>query len=436
MVELGKHDAVVPLGRELIERGMRQIEESHDEGETAMALSECFPMVFKAVAASSLPAPQKLLFAIDARLRDDCDTLDTAPDIVLDGKYQPADWSAVADELACRLKSTPSGGDDFHRNYQRDGISTWMADALHNAGRGDEVLAIYESEARATGSYERLVQFLIQQKKYGDAERWAMEGIAKTRVKLPGVATNLAQALGETAKFRKQWAVVAAHAAWQFFLQPGVETFKQLTSAAAKAHCEEAVRQAALRFLETGVAPLPLTPTARAAEGQGAAGPDWPLPTPDYLRPLLETTARVRTPEGPHFEVLIDLAIAQKRPEDALKWYDKLTAERQGGGGRYGWSDPGDRLAAAVVASHPQRALEIYAQRVTANLREAHTAAYETVAGYLRQMRPIFKALDREGEWTQLLMEIRLKYRNRPRFMETLDRLDGRTILQSRRPRH
>jgi hypothetical protein len=32
-----------------------------------------------------------------------------------------------------------------------------------------------------------------------------------------------------------------------------------------------------------------------------------------------------------------------------------------------------------------------------------------------------------------LLADIREKYRNRPRFMELLDKLEGRTILQTQR---
>ena len=35
----------------------------------------------------------------------------------------------------------------------------------------------------------------------------------------------------------------------------------------------------------------------------------------------------------------------------------------------------------------------------------------------------------------RFLTEIRVKYRNRPRFMEILDTLDGRTILQAEKAR-
>jgi hypothetical protein len=46
-------------------------------------------------------------------------------------------------------------------------------------------------------------------------------------------------------------------------------------------------------------------------------------------------------------------------------------------------------------------------------------------------MRPIYEALGRLDEWTALVSSIREKYRNRPRFMEQLDALDGRTIVDS-----
>ena len=50
-------------------------------------------------------------------------------------------------------------------------------------------------------------------------------------------------------------------------------------------------------------------------------------------------------------------------------------------------------------------------------------------------MHLILQSLHREAEWTQTLEEIRLRYRNRPRFMEILDKLDSRPILQQRQAR-
>jgi uncharacterized Zn finger protein len=437
MVELGHSDAVVALGREFIERAMAQVAQSHDEGETAMAVAECLPVVFDAVMKSTLPGPQKVLFAIDACLKDGCDVLDESVGAVLDAKWKLADWSAVADELAHRLKKMPAaGGDDsWHHEYQRDRLTNWLLTALENAGRAGEMLAIYESEARATGSYERLVKHLTAEKRFDDAERWAREGIEKTREKLPGIASSLAASLCEVSRGREQWDVVAAHAAWQFFERPRKATFDELIAHATKAKCGEQVRAAALRFLETGVSPFQWIASRKAGQTLRVDSA-WPLPLPEYLLPLLRPSGRAIAPPGPHFDVLLDMAIAAKQPDEVLRWYDKMPKSRDSSGG-WGWAESGtgDRVAAAVAKSHPERAMEIYRRRLDATLPRADVPAYESAARYLNELQPVMKSLGKQSEWRALLAEIREKYRNRPRFMEILDKLEGRTILQTQKAR-
>ena len=92
-------------------------------------------------------------------------------------------------------------------------------------------------------------------------------------------------------------------------------------------------------------------------------------------------------------------------------------------------------MAAAVAATHPERALEVYRVGLDAQLPNAQISAYEAAVGYLKKLRPIYEALGRPEEWAALVGSIREKYRNRPRFMELLDTLEGRTILQSARSR-
>jgi uncharacterized Zn finger protein len=101
----------------------------------------------------------------------------------------------------------------------------------------------------------------------------------------------------------------------------------------------------------------------------------------------------------------------------------------------YGSGGYGDQVAAAVTESHPERSLAIYRQRVDDHLPHASASAYEAVAGYLRKMRPILQSLHREVEWNGLLADIRLRYKNRPKFMEILDKLDPRPIVEQKRDR-
>ena len=437
LVELGHADAVVELGREFIERVMQQVEESNDDGETAMAAAECLPPIFDAVAKSTLSSPQKILFAIDACLCDSYDVIGDSATAILDAKWKSADWSAVADELAKRLKKLPKGTDDpWHGKYERDKISDWLLEALENAGRSGELLAIYEAEARTTDSYEWLVRYLIGEKRFEDAERWAREGIERTCEKLPGISSALAGLLCEVSRGRRQWNMVAAHAAWQFFSRPSETTFDELVAHAAKAKCEQQVRTAAIHFLETGTSPFQWISSPKAGQTLRVDSA-WPLPVPDYLQPLMRPNGRTTALQGPHYSILLDMAITAKRSNDVLRWYDKMLDGRKReirGFGGYS-SGYADRVAAAVAESHPERALEIYRRELDATLPQPNVSAYQAAAGCLRKMRPIMKSLGRETEWTALLANIQTQYRNRPRFMEILEKLDGRTILQSQKAR-
>lgn len=180
LLELGYPDAVVRLGSEIMTLGNEQIGQSNDEGETAEAVGECMPVIYRAVAASSLSPARKLLYAIDAHLRDDYGIVSDAAHVVLKMTGAESAWSEVADVMAQRAKSSVKEEDPFSRKYQHEHIADWLIRALENAGRESEILAVCEREARLSGSYERLVRRLIEMKRYDEAERWAAEGIEKT----------------------------------------------------------------------------------------------------------------------------------------------------------------------------------------------------------------------------------------------------------------
>ena len=154
--------------------------------------------------------------------------------------------------------------------------------------------------------------------------------------------------------------MVAAHAACRFFDRPSPSTFDELVKAAKKAEVEEPVRAAALRFLETGVdavsGRLPASRgrhdhahrvfdqeasrfdlgrqrhprnRRRPAPDQLKIDPAWPLPMPDYLIPLLNRPGRYDSAPRPHLEVLLEMAMAAKRPDEVLRWFDKMRSEPQ-----------------------------------------------------------------------------------------------------------
>src|SRR5207244_9219952 len=143
----------------------------------------------------------------------------------------------------------------------------------------------------------------------------------------------------------------------------------------------EPVRQAALRFLETGAAPV--RPAKRGDQQQVVVDPAWPLPVPDYLWDLMRPDAGRAA--RPHYEVLLDMAIAAKKPDDVLHWYDKIGGPKRGSrlGGWHAGHDYADRVAAAVAATHPERALDIYRRHLQKRLGPADPRSYEAAGFYL-----------------------------------------------------
>ncbi len=69
-------DAVLQLGAELWTRGNAQVEQSDDEGETAMAIGSCLEAVLAVLPQSSLSPPEQLLWVIDRVLEDEYSLLD------------------------------------------------------------------------------------------------------------------------------------------------------------------------------------------------------------------------------------------------------------------------------------------------------------------------------------------------------------------------
>ena len=376
-----------PWGVSLIQGGMRQVGDSHDEGETAGALTACFPVVFQAVTRSSLSGPERLLFAIDARLADDYDVVGDSCAAVFETHSQPEEWSVVADTLAERLKTVSVGTDrgpgSTTRNYHRDRLTNWINPALREAGREEELQTLFESEARATGSYERLVRFLLEKGRFEDAERWAKEGIAATSPTYPGITTSLAASLCELAQ-EAQVVGRGRRACRLPVLRPsepvdvrgtgqGRQRRRGSRSRSEPRHGTFS-RRGAMPY--QAISPNPVAGTTTRTKSSAKRGvattrpsassprmtaetpappvplkidPAWPLPVPDYLIPLMNRLGRPGAAPRPHPEVLLEMAIAAKRPDEVLRWFDRMRSDRQGSDyspGRFGYAD---RVAAAVL---------------------------------------------------------------------------------------
>jgi uncharacterized Zn finger protein len=207
-----------------------------------------------------------------------------------------------------------------------------------------------------------------------EAVRHATEGLARSRAAGLHRGQELRKLLREIAGKQGDAPLVAAYDAEEFFRHPSVHAFGTLLASARQAGCEKAVREAALRYLETGQRPEPGKPR------KGAKAPGgWPLP------PL----SAGEQPGGPQKEpapqpqvvVLLELAIVENRPDDVLHWYDNYAQVQQPAVARLGtWQA---RVADAVARTHPNAPPSCIASSSSSTSTGSPPSAYEEARPYL-----------------------------------------------------
>lgn len=409
LLKAGHPDEVLRLGKELIELGNRQIEESHDEGETATEIEECMPVIVKAMEQSSMEEADKLAWAVEVVLKDDYDVFN-AFDGYLGHKHAKSDWNILADQLLKQLEKMERAGgkNDFHRNYTRDRLSNWVIHALEQADRDDEIIPLCEAEAQKTASYTRLVKYLISEKRYADAQRWIEEGIHKTEKELPGIASDLRNRLKEIRTSQKDWIAVATMQTEEFVRYPSEKTFTECQKANAKTKTWPKAREHLLLYLKKGELPW---------KQKG-----WPLGKSDQAKP-----ERIYRDTFPMTNVLIDIAILEKKPDRALFWYDQSQKNRRS------WVGIGDdRIATAIQDHAPERAVSIWKTIAEGLINQTKPSAYEQAAGYLRKAEKVMKQQKKQSEWEKYLNGLREKHARKKRLIEIMDQSDSRPIISKK----
>ena len=432
LLEHGQADGIVALGRELLERGIDQVERSHDEGETASGIRGCMEIVAQAVEGSGLTAEEKILYAIDSMLADDyglCDDMAR----VLDESWEETAWSSVADALIDRLKGEPAAsivGEDWMRSFRRDRLGDWTITALDRGGRREEGTRLCVAEAETSGAYTRAVRRLLEEEDFAGAEALARAGLKETPALYGGIHNDLQDLLCEVAEKTGDPMLPAAVAAERFFRRPSVAGLRELTRRAERAGCEEMVTRGAMAFLETGRRPDSMAEDS----ADGTPGDSWPLPpAPEHP----ERVARPATASGtdPHYRVLIELAMEEKRPHDVLRWYDdgREAGRVPRGGRRMGPVELEEEIAEAVASSHPDRAIDIFVKTADSVASETNTRTYPEAGRLLKRARRVLEENGRIEEWRSTLDNFRHKHRRKRRLMEVLDGLEDRPIVKGRR---
>ena len=193
-----------------------------------------------------------------------------------------------------------------------------------------------------------------------------------------------------------------------------VEEFVRSPSQQAFADCEKAsgnlgvwssVRAHLLTYLEGGVLPW-------RQEG-------WPLPPTS-----LDALARSPRQAFPMVDVLIEIALHEKDPERVLYWYDRRPKTQ------FGWLRvDGDRIATAVEAYAPDRAVAIWKSKAESLIAQVSPSAYEEAARYLRKAGAVLVREGRQQEWTRYLQDLRDTHARKRCLVEILDLLIRQPIL-------
>jgi uncharacterized Zn finger protein len=409
LLKAGHTDEVLTLGLELVETGMRQVEESHDEGETAMEIADCMPVIVEALDRSSLDTADKLTWALDALLEDQFDVCAAFAEY-LHRRHPKTAWHTLADRLLARLNGLKGtkAADDFSRNYERDRLSDWAIHALEEADREDEIIPLCIAEAKWTGSYDRLVKRLVAAQRYEDAEIWIKEGIRGSGEKWPGIAAGLRDKMREIRAVEQNWPVVAALQVEEFVRRPSCHAFTECQPASDKTEAWPVVRQALLRYLEKGELPWKQN--------------GWPLPKSGLDRP--DVDQRNRFPLVYH---LINIAMLEKKPDQVLKWYDQRPK------GNLGWLGVDeDAIATAVQAHAPNRAVAIWKQKAERLIAQVKPSAYQEAEKFLRKAGEVMSEQNQPAQWDQYLRSLREAHARKRRLIEILDGLEGKPIIQKR----
>ena len=413
LVQAGQADAALRLGPELLAAGSQVLQYDH-EGESGDAFVACLNVLFQALEKSSLSPAEQIEWAIDMALADEYSLCDDGLDYIWKRRYAKSDWSAVCDRLAQRLEAIKpvEEEDSFLSNFKRSQMADWLTRTLEKAGRQDEIIPLWEREAPITNTYAYLVDLLIAKRRWEEARRWCHQGMEATASTYPGIKAALHKQLQTINRRSGNPLAGLALQAEEFFAEPYLAGFQDLCKAARKARVGKGVEAWARHYLETGRRPG--VGRKRKSDPKIA----WPLPSPEVEVPNIEAI------EAPMTGILLQLAIAEKKADEVLKWYD-YAGRRKGGLGLYDFIVDDTDVAEAIKSAHPERALAIWQETAEEQISRVSTSGYEAAVPYLRKMKNALTRAGRKQEWDEYLASLREENKRRPRCLEVLGRLKG-----------
>ena len=416
LLDSGHPNELLDIGKELMDRYER-IEEYDEEGEIGTNISSCMDVVFRALSQSSLPAHEKMLYALEIELKDNYNILNEQTFWKED--FTQEEWRLFAEALKVRLQEAESAENLLYdSSWERDYVVDRLIDALRKSGLSEEIIPICELEAERTGNYVRLARELLGSGQKEKAEKWIYRGIKETREDKPGTAYKLLQLLLEIKENEGNWLFVTALETEEFFRYPQLASYTGMQKAARKIGKWQEIREAALQYLRNGKFPAS---DAKITEETSI------LPGILPKTGLLEVGS-LRKIKPPALDLLIQIAIQENDAEEVVRWYEELKKSK-GEAERYWNSISENEIANAVKGKYPEIAIEIWKKLAENLISETKVSSYEVASVHIRKVKEALQAIGKKEEWEAYLRELREVNRRKRKLLEILDMLGEDRII-------
>ncbi|MEH6823425.1 MAG: SWIM zinc finger family protein [Motiliproteus sp.] len=413
LLDRGCYESVIELGEQLFRQGIEQIADSQDEGETLMAIAECFPVVILAMANSGRSAVERMLWFWELQRQDDYGLLSDIEEMPVDeDELTVGDWGQIArhyqvqlDEMQKPTTKPSQRGLDWSSQYQRSNLLEYATRAWAAAKEPGRVTGLLTADLPYTQCYPELVDHLLTLGAVTEARDWAYRGIQDTQQGSPGVASRLLERLLKMAEQEGDFALAAAYRVIAFIDAPSLSIWDAVKRAADQVAHWPAVRVALLAWLESGKLP--------------ANQDDWPLPDPD-LPPLESSRVRWwKCPDRfPCHADLIAIALHEQQIDAAVGWYQQQPVPRS----------HSLALAEAATGRYPELSLQIWEQTIMALIAEVKPKAYRQAKPFMIKMRTLMNGGGRSGEFGVFIGKLRQVHKPKRRLMEVLDEVEFDTL--------
>jgi hypothetical protein len=269
-------------------------------------------------------------------------------------------------------------------SWGRDLLASLIAERLQHIGEA----AASDDAMLELSSPEQQIFILVKQGKYDVAISMAKQHLQN----LPGLVTQFADALVAAGEEKK---------ALRYMIErSSIDARHSVNDWLAKYHREQGDDKTALKFEEAGFSQRPWLENYQRIQQLAESIGIWPKVRSRLLKQLTEKK---------RWDVLVEIAIAEKDADQALKLAKNLPAYQQ----------TPLKLKIANISA-PKAAIAIYEELVHIAIARKNRSAYQEATQYIQSIQKLTKT---SKEWQQYIQRIRDRYPSLKALHSELDRL-------------